>query len=517
MPEARRITGPHLLLDRPGAIIELPLEAAHVVARAKEALTRLDWPGEPVLRRHAGGISLGIEAPPDLLYTACAALEWAAGDSWEAVEKERSSEENLTLRALLKHEAGPVFSDDDYGFTLGLGRHSRTWPLDQLPDPSRLAHGQSIPLVFITGTNGKTTTTRMLTRIALAAHHTPGWTSSDAWGVGLTIEERGDWTGPGAARHVLRHANVDYAILETARGGLLRRGLVIGGAQVAVVTNVASDHLGEWGVYNVADMAQAKLGVALGLENGGTLIVNRGCEALREALPELLERRPDLQVTWFEDDHGDHMVLDGGTLHWAEIPMTYDGTARHNVENAMAAALAAQATGVPFAAIRDGLRGFRPTPSESFGRMNRFSMPNGATALIDFGHNPHGIAQVGRTTARWPARRRILLIGQAGDRTDQDLADLTAVIADLNPDEVVLKHMSKYLRGRPPGEVVTLLRDGLETAGYPSDQVREVPDEQTGVVSMLDDSDDGDLLILLIHASPADAYAALADRGATPS
>jgi UDP-N-acetylmuramyl tripeptide synthase len=211
------------------------------------------------------------------------------------------------------------------------------------------------------------------------------------------------------------------------------------------------------------------------------------------------------------------MVLNGGTLHWADVPMTYDGTARHNVENAMAAALAAQSTGVPFAAIRDGLGSFHPTASESFGRMNRFTLPNGATALVDFGHNPHGIAQVGKTTARWPANRRILLVGQAGDRTDQDLSDLTEVIADLNPDEVVLKHMDKYLRGRPSGEVVERLHRGLVEAGYPAAQLREVPDEQTGVSSMIDASRAGDLLILLIHASPADAYAALTASGATPS
>ena len=517
MPEARRITGPHLLLDRPGAIIELTGSAEEVVARAAEAMTRLDWPGQPLTRAHAGGTSVGIEAPPDLLYTACAVLEWATGESWDAVESERAAEENPRLRQLLKHQDGPVFSDDDDGFTLGLGQHSLTWPLDNLPDPASLGCGGSIPLVFITGTNGKTTTTRMLTRIALAAGNRPGWTSSDAWGVGLDMEERGDWTGPGAARNVLRHPRVDYAVLETARGGLLRRGLVIGGAQVAVVTNVASDHLGEWGVFDVADMARAKLGVALGLERGGTLIVNRGCKALVEAVPDLLIRRPDLCIQWFQDNDADTFTLDGGTLAWSEVPMTYEGTARHNVENAMAAALAAQATSLPFSAIRKGLLDFHPTAAESFGRMNRYLLPNGSTVLVDFGHNPHGIAQIGRTIARWRATRRILLIGQAGDRTDQDLHDLTQVITQLNPDEVVLKHMPKYLRGRAPGEVVTLLHDGLSQAGYPEARIREVADEQTGVKTMLDRSEAGDLLVLLIHDSPKDAYAALEARGALPA
>lgn len=515
--EARRITGPHLLLDRPGAVIELTGEAHEVVARTIEGLQRLGWSGVPVIRTHAGGTSVGIEAPPDLLYTACALLEWAAGSSWAEVEKERLGEENPRLRELLEHKAGPVFSDDDFGFTLGLGRFSKTWPLDDLPDPASLPGGEGIPLVFITGTNGKTTTTRMLTRIALAAGSSPGWTSSDAWGVGLAIEERGDWTGPGAARNVLRHSEVDFAILETARGGLLRRGLVIGGAQVAVVTNVASDHLGEWGVYDVADMARAKLGVALGLREGGVLVVNRGCVPLRDAVPELLERRPDLRVIWFEDDGGQSFALESGEIHWSEVPMTYGGTARHNVENAMAASLAAEAAGLSFESIRHGLAGFRPTAESSYGRMNRFTLPNGATALVDFGHNPHGVAQVGKTAARWPAERRILLIGQAGDRTDQDMAELTAVIAEFAPDEVVIKGLHKYLRGRERGEVVSLLRKGLLRAGYPEDQIRMVDDERQGVASMLEGSQNGDLLILLIHDSPGGAYEMLGECGARPA
>ena len=517
MPEARRITGPHLLLDQPGAIIELVGDTKEIVARLNLGLGRLGWPGIPVLRSHAGGTSLGIEAPPDLLYTACALLEWAAGDTWDAVERERANEENPRLRRLLEQATGAVFADDDFGFTSGLGKHSRTWPLSNLPDPDTIERGLPIPLVFITGTNGKTTTTRMLTRIAVAAGLTPGWTGSDAWGVGLDIEERGDWTGPGAARKVLRHPRVDFAILETARGGLLRRGLVIGGAEVAVVTNVASDHLGEWGVHDLADMARAKLGVALGLRTGGVLVVNTGCEPLREAVVELLVRRPDLRVVGFEDDGRDSFALDGGALQWSEVPMTYDGTARHNVENAMAAAVAAQSLGLPFAAIRNGLGSFKPTPAESFGRMNRFELPNGATVLVDFGHNPHGVTMVGDTTARWPALRRCLLIGQAGDRTDQDVAELAAVIARLRPDEVVIKGMTKYRRGRPEGQVEALLRQGLLSAGYPADQIRLTPDEHTGVKSMLDAAQEGDLLILFVHESPDDAYALLRARGAAPT
>lgn len=521
-PEARRITGPHLLLDRPGAAIELTTEDPEAVAaRARQGAERLGWPIHTSIRRHRSGAAVAIEAPPDLLYTACALLEWAVDlASWDAVERERRDEEKPHLRELLAIEHSPVFADDDYGYTVGLGKHARTWPLDALPDAPEPREG--IPFVFLTGTNGKTTTTRMLARIAMAAGFTPGWTSSDAYGVGREIVESGDWTGPGAARAVLRHPEVDFACLETARGGLLRRGLVLMGADAAVVTNVSSDHLGEYGVHDVSDMARAKLGVAVGLERGGTLVVNASCQVLVDAVPEVLERRPDLHVAWFGTE-GDaawaddtHLHLGDQTIALADIPATFEGTVRHNVENAMAAALAAQASGIGIEAIARGLSDFRPSVEESRGRMNRFVLPNGAVAVVDFAHNPEGVERVGRATGRWEADRRMILLGQAGDRTDQDLADLAATVAGLGPDIVVLKEMKKYLRGRPEGEVTERLEQGLIAAGLPAEQIVRAWAEVEGVRWMLDHSRSGDLLLLLVQAYLDDVLALLADRGAIP-
>ena len=532
MAEARRITGPHLLLPTTGAALELGPEQDPdaVAARVRLAAERLGWPVHTAIRRHRGGSTLAMQAPPDVLYTACAVMEWAVAEdpeaAWALVEEEHAEEANPRLLALLEHAPGPSFSDDDYGFTLGLGRHSHTWPLDSLPEIGSLTPAAGIPFVFITGTNGKTTTTRMLTRIAMAAGHRPGWTSSDAYGVGADIVEHGDWTGPGAARAVLRHPEVDFACLETARGGLLRRGLVVGGADVAVVTNVSSDHLGEWGVYDVADMAEAKLGVVAGLAEGGILIANAGNAVLRAAVPDALRKRPDVQVRWFADGPVEGVRLDAtatedrlqlGDLHvpLATIPLTFGGTARHNVENALAAALAASAMGLTDAAIRDGLTELRPSVSESRGRMNCFDLPNGARVVVDFAHNPEGIRQVGRATAAWDASRRFLLLGQAGDRTDEDLTELAHQVAAMHPDGVILKEMHRYLRGRPEGEVIGILKQSLLASGYPESRILTAPTELDGARWMVDNARSGDLMLMLVQADLNGALSLLAQRGAT--
>ncbi len=534
MVESRRITGPHLLLDRPGAAIELEDQDPEVVAaRVVEGTARLGWPpSTPVIRRHRGGSTVAIEAPVDALTAAALLFDWAIAppegqdEAWELVLEYRDRDRNPRLVELLAIRHSPVFADDD-GFTAGLGRHARTWTLDALPDPATLpVHGR-IPVVFVTGTNGKTTTTRMLVRIGLAAGFTPGWTNSDGIGVGDHVETTGDWTGPGAARTVLRNPAVDLAVLETARGGLLRRGLVLGEADAAVVTNVSSDHLGEFGIFDLAEMAHAKLGVAYGLRHGGALVFNAGDRWLREAVPEVLQRRPDLRVLRFADAAQDgnldawaddrRLYVGGVSVPLAELPATFDGTARHNVENALAAALGAIALGLPVPAAVDGLRAFRPTVEQSRGRMNRFTLPSGATALVDFAHNPDGILRIGRTTASWPATSRSLLLGQAGDRTDEDLAELARAAWSLGPDRVVLKEMPYYLRGRAPGAVTAKLRDGLVAAGCPPERIAGAASELDGARALIDGSTRGELVLLLVHEDVGAVLGLLAERGAAAS
>ena len=299
-----RITGPHLILPTTGAAAWFKISQVEwadykpiLTERLEQACAALPIDSSFVEHRFEGGVAVALVAPPDLLYTACAALEWAtsqehdSGELWDAIESERRTEERPILRQLhqwAKEQSIQAFDDED-AFTIGLGHGSKSWPLDALPTLDDVARDEfkNIPIAYITGTNGKTTTTRMLARIAKEAGLTAGNTSSDGIVVDGTVIERGDWTGPGAARMVLRHSDVQVAMLETARGGLMRRGLVLGSADVAVVTNISADHLGEWGLTDVHRLADAKLVVARGLRPGGTLVVNADCPVLMEALSRL--------------------------------------------------------------------------------------------------------------------------------------------------------------------------------------------------------------------------------------
>ncbi len=535
--EARRITGRHLLLDGPGAAIDVPADdAARVAARSIDAARVLGWPTALTKHAHAAGVTLALRAPIDVLYAATAMLEWAVeqssidGPEFAAVVAARDQEVIPRLRELVDR-FGPsaAFVGEDE-LTLGLGKHGQTWPVTDLPDPATLVVPPRLPVAYLTGTNGKTTTTRILARLVRSAGLTPGYSSSDAIVIGDEILESGDWTGPWAARRVLRDLRVDVALLETARGGILRRGLVLDGADVAVVTNVTPDHFGEWGVDDLATMARAKLVVGEALRVGGTLVTHARCAVLVDAVRALAAKRPDLVLTTFADegdgphDPGVTAWADAATLHGpdgllvplADIPATIHGTARHNVENALAASLAAWALGLGADAIARGLRAFRPSLQESRGRLNRYRLPSGAMVVLDFAHNPDGVTRVVDTVRAWPAIRRTVLVGQAGDRSDDDLRELALAVAPMGADRVVLKELSHKLRGRELGEIPAILRRELIAAGVPAAAITEpTPDETSGVEASLDGLADGDLALLLVHEALDDTLAVLAARGAT--
>jgi len=529
-PEARRITGRHLLLRGPGVAIELPvsLEPTRVAERAAQACAALGWPCDLHQRVHKGGASLAMAARFDLLETACDLLDWAAGDeplSPERVERLRQDaddEARPRLMACLGAMGDRASFWDDDGLTVGLGHRSQTWELHRLPRPDELPDGGRVPVAMVTGTNGKTTTTRMLARIAHTAGFIVGHTSSDAVVIDGVEVERGDWTGPGAARRVLRDPSVTLAVLETARGGLMRRGLVLEGSDVAVLTNVDVDHIGEWGLWDAADMARAKLVIADGLKADGIVVANARSALLIDGVRDLLTRRPDLQLRWFADGeladaHADEHTLyldDTPLLPLAEIPLTFAGTARYNVENALAAALGAQALGLHRDQIAAGLRALRPTVADSRGRMNRFVLPNGAIALVDFAHNPDGLRRLGQAVAAWPGTRRTVLLGQAGDRSDDDLIAFAQAALLAKPDRVVLKELIKKLRGRQAGDVPAVLHRALVGGGLPPAAIEAAGDELDAVRYALDTAHPGELLFLLIHLDLQPVLDELEARGA---
>jgi UDP-N-acetylmuramyl tripeptide synthase len=541
--EARRVTGLHPLLPAPGAAVELLLEADEPAAALDAALPQIAarvaalWSAHGLgdgalhVRRHAAGASLGVCAPIDQLSGAVDALEEAITPGLcapEALAAQLEAERAPALRALWAATAHLDRFVDEDGFTLGLGAGAVTWPLGALPDPSALPETRSVPTAYVTGTNGKTTTTRMVSAIATAAGLRAGHTSSDGVVVCGEWRARGDWTGPGAARTLLRAPDLDLGVLETARGGLMRRGLVLDRAWASAVTNISDDHLGEWGLDDLDAMAWAKLTVARATRPGGALIVHGDDPTLARALPGLLRDRSDLRVLRFADGPerpGLDAWATGGSLWWrgadggpapllaeAALPACVGGAVRTMVENALCAALLARELGLADAAVRAGLAGFRLDTAMSRGRLNRFQLEGGAEAVLDFAHNPAGI----RGLAGLAARRRgrlLVLVGQAGDRTDALIAAYAAEIAALRPDRVLLKELPHYRRGRAEGEVRALLRRQLEADGVPTAAIGDEPDELLAARRLLEEAQDGDLVLLLIHEEPDAAMDLIDDMG----
>ena len=542
--DSRRLTGPNLLLDRPGAIIEVSLSpeqaSAAVAAWASQVRRMLDavgWKGEEIAARtFAGGASLAITAPIDALYTATEINDWA----WDAVEAELAGRQApdfqsaaARLRDEIAREANPrllalrdaaaahgvAFLSDDRAASVGLGKGSLTWPVRDLPDPEEVDWNKvrDIPVLLVTGTNGKTTTVRLLAAMVDASEQMAGVTSTDQIEVGGELIERGDFSGPGGARTLLRDRRVEVAILETARGGLLRRGLAVNRAAAALVTNIAADHLGEFGILDLPSLAAAKLVVTRAIGPEGRVVLNADDPQLTAAAATL-----SAPVLWFSLDPGNPLVrqalaaggeavyLQEGSLMLARggecsqitrvesVPVAFGGAARHNVANVLAAIGMASAIGIPAEAMATGLRRVGNSPEDNPGRANLFER-DGVRVLLDYAHNPHGLTALLDIARTLPAERRLLVLGQAGDRDDEALRDFVRAALPLLPDRVVVKELPEMLRGRQPGEVPAILEDELRRLGIPAERIERAGSELEGVQKALAEARSGDLVVLLVH------------------
>jgi cyanophycin synthetase len=542
--DSRRLTGPNLLIDRPAAVVDVQVDDLHrdqAVAAwtraAREMLDAVGWVEEQVaVRLFTGGASLALSAPADALYAATEVNEWA-WESAEAVLAGRTApdadEATTRLRAAIDAERNPqllalrkvararalTFLSDAEQVSVGSGTGAMVWPTDDLPPADEVdwTRVHDTPVALVTGSNGKTTVVRLLAAMAAETGRVVGTTTTDGVSVGGTMIAEGDYSGPEGARLLLRRPEVQVAILETARGGLLRRGLAVERAEVAVVTNVAEDHLGEFGVQDLPALAQTKLLVARAIGAGGRVVLNADDPVLAAA-----GRKVGAPVVWFalEGNRGDlraHVegggraaLLENGVLVLAsgaartrlatpaDLPVAWGGAARHNIANALAAAAAAGGLGVGAAQIGATLRRFGQNLRDNPGRANLLQL-GGVTIVLDYAHNPHGMAALAATVAGIPSRRRGMVLGQAGDRSDEAIRELARVAWRLKPDYVALKEMERYLRGRARGEVAAVLASELQQLGVPREAISRPGDEVASVRDLLSWARPGDLLILAIH------------------
>ncbi len=383
-----------------------------------------------------------------------------------------------------------------------------------------------IPVVAVTGTNGKTTTVRLIAHLLTASSLRTGMTNTD----GVYIEGRridsGDCSGPRSARNVLLHPDVDAAVFETARGGLLREGLAFDRCEVAVVTNIgAGDHLGLNYITTLEDLAVLKRVIVQNVKVGGMAVLNAA-----DPVVAAMADNTKGDVTFFAQDGGHPLMamhraqgrrvvyVDGGFLvcaqgkletkiALAEVPITRGGVIGFQVENVMASVAAAWAVGLDWDKIRLGLKTFVGESDNAPGRFNVFDY-NGATLIADYGHNPDAIAALVSAVENMPAKRRSVVISGAGDRRDQDITQQTEILGKAFDD--VLLYQDQCQRGRPDGEVVALLRQGLEGATRTS-HVEEINGEFVAIDRALARLNEGDLCLILIDQVDA-ALAHIAQR-----
>ncbi|MBT8108547.1 MAG: Mur ligase [Gammaproteobacteria bacterium] len=553
--DARRLTGPSLLFDLPGSVLD--------VACTEEEAARLEPAWEKHLRRMleavgwqdcelssirlAGGVSFGFTAPIDALYAASEIHEWVwaacdaelsdadAPDFDEALERlsaaieEESNPELMRLLAAADAQRVTLLWDDDFA-SLGHGRYSQTWPVRELPDPAALDWNafRDVPSGLVTGTNGKTTTVRIAAHIARTAGHSVGMSSTDYIAVNDRVVDRDDWSGPGGARNVLREQDVDFAILETARGGLLRRGLGVERADAALINNIAKDHLGDFGSRNLDELLGCKWIVSRAVRASGKLILNADDARLVSRSADY-----DGDIVWFSlaadndliaahaGSGGTAFVLDSDDLVMvsghsrericaaADIPITLGGAARHNVANALGASAFCWSLGISLDDIRAGLETMSQAANP--GRGNIYEI-DGYTVLVDFAHNPEALEALLDMANRLEPARKALCFGQAGDRPDDLISELARSAWESGLDQVFVSELARYHRGREAGEVYGVIRDELLACGAQPEQVGHRMEEIHSLEAAMEWAQPGDLVVMLALERSAALYELLRAR-----
>jgi cyanophycin synthetase len=416
---------------------------------------------------------------------------------------------------------------------------ARTTPPTWIRDADR-----PMPAISISGTNGKSTVTRLITHILVRAGRRVGTTTSDGVLVDERLVEPGDWTGPGGAQQILGRSDIDVAVLETARGGIVLRGMGYESNDASVLTNVSSDHLDLHGIHTLPELAEVKATVCRITKPDGWVVLNGD-----DPLVAAVARRVRAQVAFFSLSGsgggsgavGRHvgrggrayLVRDGWMVEAegkrstriaevARIPIAIGGLARHNVANAMAAAGGARGLGATIEQVRDGLLDFRPSAERSPGRLNLFRLGS-RLVIVDFAHNEAGIAavlDVAEGIAGGAAGRAApitAIIGTAGDRPDDTLRGIGRIAAQ-RTQRVAIKETRKYLRGRTEASVIGELLVGVKSGGGVVVDVPVYESETAALRGELNGRgpDAPRVIVLMCHEERDGVFELLSELGARP-
>lgn len=425
----------------------------------------------------------------------------------DVISKDIRQPFTAAMAAILEVNAAPGFRMHIHP-SLGKAQPAGEAVIDMLfPE----GHTGRIPIVGITGTNGKTTTTRLVAHLAACSGLHVGCTTTEGIYIDGHCVESGDCSGPRSADTVLRDSIVDYAVLECARGGMLRSGLGFDQCDISIVTNVAEDHLGINYVHSLEDLARVKAILPEATSPKGLAVLNAD-DRYVSRMASVVKGR----VAFFSMDANHNQLIEhfstGGMICYLDrgwiyigargiktklikakdIPITMAGKYDCMIQNAMAAILAALESGFSFDAIRLGLKTFLPTPEMNLGRMNEFWIA-GRHILVDYVHNPHGYVALKKFIERLNAPEKIGIITATGDRRDQDIVEIGVLSAQIF-DKIIIRH-DKDCRGRQPLQISQLLMEGIMSVDKLV-KIDVISDEKEAIKHALTHSKPGALILL---------------------
>lgn len=553
--EIRLLEGPNVYRLEPVAKIEVAIgrrrtwygqrsPGRHALIHLGVAVPRRDWPGgiETLvdwirrLRSDHGegrnGVAVHRSSDPG---------HWIVTFPWSGAERAQSIAE--AAFALADRDVSParrarLTGAQDRLLARWKARiaEARVTPPTWIRDADR-----RMPVISITGTNGKSTVTRLVTHILMAAGRRVGTTTSDGVLVNERLVEPGDWTGPGGALQILSRSDLDVAVLETARGGLVLRGMGYESNEVSVITNVSSDHLDLQGIHTLPELAEVKSTVARVTKPDGWSVLNaddplvaavarhvRSRVALFTLVPggsAAVRRNVAAGGRGYAVHDGWIVELEGAAerkvVKVGRVPITIGGLARHNVANALAAVGATRGLRVTIEQAAEGLVGFRPTSERSPGRLNLYRL-GARVVIVDFAHNEAGVAailDVAEGIAGGAAGRAApitAIIGTAGDRPDDTLRGIARIAAE-RAQRVAIKETLKYLRGRSRESIIGEMLAGVRAAGRPTSDIPVYESETEALRAELADPEGAPRVILILcHQEREEVFQLLSSLGGRP-
>lgn len=416
--------------------------------------------------------------------------------------------------AVLEVNAGPGFRMH-LAPTTGLPRNVAAPVVDKL-FPQQGDKGR-IPIVAITGTNGKTTTSRLIAHMAKMSGYRVGYTTSDGVYIQNRLLMKGDCTGPQSAEFVLKDPTVNFAVLECARGGILRAGLGFSKCDVAIVTNVSADHLGLKGIHTIEQLARVKSVVPETVLPDGYAILNADDDLVYEmrksvscnvALFSMDEENPRIKALQRKGGitaiyENGYVTLCRGTwkmriMKAETIPLTYGGRARFMIHNILPAVIASNVRGISIEDMKAALETFLPSASQTPGRLNLFEFKK-FRVLLDYAHNPAGMRALQKFTDEIEASVKVGIVAGIGDRREEDNNEVGSIAAEMF-DEIIIRQ-DKNLRGRSEKELITMLRNGI-LAKYPDKKITVIPSEKEAIHHAVANAVDGSLIVLCSDVVP---------------